>query len=104
MPIQQRDEITESSKEADVRDVGAPDFVWARDPIVTKEVRIDRMTDERNARAWLGVYGFESEDAPERPHAILADLDTVVALEDEGELQNPVLRMIGVLLVERRED
>lgn len=53
---------------------------------VAQEVRIGLVPDERDTRFWLGIYGFETEYAPEHAQAILADLDAVVAVEDESEL------------------
>lgn len=62
------------------------------------------MADEWNARFWLGIYGFEAERTAQGTHAIASDDNAVIALQDEDQLQDAVLRMIRILLVERREN
>lgn len=103
VPVDDCDEVAEASLDPDVGDVGAPDLVRSGDAIVAQEVRIYLVPDERNARFWLGIYGFQSQRSAQRAQFVLADSDSMVAIEYMDELEDPVLGMIGVLAVESFE-
>ena len=60
IPIEDCDEVTESARDPDVRDVSAPDFVGMRDPVVAQKIRVHFVSDERNARFWLCIYRFKA--------------------------------------------
>mgnify|MGYP001559183773 CR=1 FL=1 len=104
VPIEDRGQVAEPSPCPNVRDVGAPDVVRVAGDDIAQEVRIRLVPDEGNARPWLGIYGFEPEHAPKRTQSVLPDVDAVIAFEHVDELQDAVLRMIGVLFVECGED
>ena len=104
VPIDDGGKVAESAVDPDVGNIGAPHFIGSRDVVVPQEVRIHLVSDEWNACSWLRIYGFEPEDTPERSQAILADLNAMIALQDENQLQHAVLRMIRVLAVESGED
>src|SRR6266403_2910633 len=73
-PVHHGDQIEKAATHRNVRNIGAPDVVWAFDGDAAQQVRVDLVTWRRTAQDRFGVVGFDAQNAHQPLGAFAIDL------------------------------
>ena len=103
VPVDDGRQVEEAVFHPNVSDIGAPDVIRRFDFDVAQEIRKDLVLGIALREPWLGIEGFESQNAAQALNALAVDFLSGGLAKQHGELAAAKRWMIEMDLVEQPE-